>query len=42
VAFDPGEFAGTLAGQSAYLVVTGVIVFAVWRYGRRRLAVHGG
>jgi len=42
VAFDPAEFAGALAGQAAYLVVTGLVVLAVWRYGRRRLAVHGG
>jgi len=42
VAFDPGEFVGALVGQIAYLVVTGLIVLVVWRYGRRRLAVHGG
>jgi ABC-2 type transport system permease protein len=42
VAFDPGEFAGALAGQIVYLVVMGLIVLGVWRYGRRRLAVHGG
>lgn len=42
VAFDPGEFAVALAGQAVYLVLTGLAVLAVWRYGQRRLAVHGG
>ncbi|MBU1879502.1 MAG: ABC-2 family transporter protein, partial [Chloroflexi bacterium] len=42
VAFDPAEFAGALAGQIIYIVVIGLLVLAVWRYGQRRLAVHGG
>jgi ABC-2 type transport system permease protein len=42
VAFDAAFFATALAGQLIYIVVLSAILALVWRWGRRRLVVHGG
>jgi len=42
VAFERGFFLRALAGQVVYLSALGCILALVWRWGRRRLVMHGG
>ena len=42
VAFDGAFFGRALAGQVIYIAVLGAILAWVWRWGRRRVVVHGG
>ncbi|MBN1934210.1 MAG: ABC-2 family transporter protein [Anaerolineae bacterium] len=42
VDFDLAFFLRALAGQGIYIVVVAVILSLVWRWGRRRVTVHGG
>ena len=42
VSFDADFFVRALGGQLAYLALMAAILALVWRYGQRRLVVHGG
>ena len=42
VAFDGGFLLRALAAQLVYLVVVAAILGGVWRWGKRRIVVHGG
>lgn len=42
VAFDPAFFLQALAGQVVYSTVLVVVLSLVWRWGRKRVIVHGG
>jgi ABC-2 type transport system permease protein len=42
VAFEAPFFWRALAGQLGYCLLLCLILAAVWRYGRRRVVVHGG
>lgn len=42
VDFDPAFFGRALAGQGIYILVLALILSLVWRWGRKRVTVHGG
>lgn len=42
VAFDAQLFARSLAGLALYILLVGIILALVWRWGKQRVVIHGG